>query len=102
MACVTPSTPAAGRRRAKYEEVLRCINAFPLIRELATGKPVSGRGTRIPVHQIVRMLANGDTIEELLQEYPSISREDILACLEYTASLAEKQVTPLEAVVVAA
>jgi uncharacterized protein (DUF433 family) len=57
------------------------------------------KGTRIPVYQIVRMLANGDTIEELLEEYPTITREDILACLEYTASLAEEQVTPIEALV---
>lgn len=56
------------------------------------------KGTRIPVHQIVRMLANGDTIEELIKEYPSISKEDILACLDYAAALAEEQVTPLEAV----
>jgi uncharacterized protein (DUF433 family) len=42
------------------------------------------------------MLANGDTIEELLAEYPSLAREDILACLEYAASLAEEQVTPIE------
>lgn len=39
------------------------------------------KGTRIPVHQIVLMLANGDTIEELLADYPSLTREDILACL---------------------
>ena len=55
------------------------------------------KGTRIPAHQIVHMLANGDTIEELLEEYPSLQREDILACLDYAASLAEEQVTPLEA-----
>ncbi len=55
------------------------------------------KGTRIPVHQIVLMLANGDTIEDLLQEYPSITRDDILACLEYAGALAEEQVTPLEA-----
>jgi uncharacterized protein (DUF433 family) len=42
------------------------------------------------------MLAHGDTIEELLKEYPSLAREDILACLDYAASLAEEQVTPLE------
>ena len=53
------------------------------------------RGTRIPVSQIVRMLANGDSIERLLEEYPSLSREDIYAALEYAASLAEEQVTPL-------
>jgi len=53
-------------------------------------------GTRIPVHQIVRMLANGDTIEELLTEYPSLSQEDIMACLDYAADLAEEQVTPIQ------
>jgi uncharacterized protein (DUF433 family) len=55
------------------------------------------KGTRIPVHQILGMLANGDTIEELLEEYPSLTRQDILACLDYAAALAEEQVTPLEA-----
>ena len=54
------------------------------------------KGTRIPVYQVVRMLANGDTIEELLAEYPSITREDILSCLEYAAALAEEEVTPVE------
>ena len=54
------------------------------------------KGTRIPVHQILGMLANGDAFEELLEEYPSLKREDILACLDYAASLAEEQVTPLE------
>jgi uncharacterized protein (DUF433 family) len=53
------------------------------------------KGTRIPVHQIVHMLANGDSIEDLLREYPSLTREDILACLDYAASLAEEQVTPI-------
>jgi uncharacterized protein (DUF433 family) len=55
------------------------------------------KGTRIPVHQIIHMLANGDTIEELLTEYPSLELEDILTCLAYAASLAEEQVTPIEA-----
>jgi uncharacterized protein (DUF433 family) len=54
------------------------------------------KGTRIPVHQIVSMLANGDTIDDLLKAYPSIERADILACLEYAATLAEEQVTPIE------
>lgn len=57
------------------------------------------KGTRLPVSQIVRMLANGDTIEALIEAYPTITREDILACLEYSASLAEEQVTPIEKIV---
>jgi uncharacterized protein (DUF433 family) len=54
------------------------------------------KGTRIPVHQIISMLANGDNIEELIVEYPSLEREDILACLTYAASLTQEQVTPIE------
>jgi len=54
------------------------------------------KGTRIPVHQIVSMLANGDTIDDLLEAYPSIDRKDILACLEYAAILAEEQITQIE------
>lgn len=53
------------------------------------------RGTRVPVHQIVRMLANGDTVEGLLEDYPHLTREDILAALEYAASLAEERVGPI-------
>lgn len=55
------------------------------------------KGTRIPVHQIVLMLANGDTIDDLLESYPTISRDDIFACLAYAGSLAEEQVSPIEA-----
>ena len=54
------------------------------------------KGTRIPVHQIVAMLANSDTIDDLLKAYPSIKRDDIFACLEYAAALAEEEVTPIE------
>ncbi len=54
------------------------------------------KGTRIPVYQIVRMLANGDSGENLLKEYPTLTKEDISACLDYTASLAEDYVSPIE------
>jgi uncharacterized protein (DUF433 family) len=60
------------------------------------------KGTRIPVHQIVRMLANGDRIEDLLEEYPSITREDVLACLDYAGALAEEEVTPIDSLAGAA
>jgi uncharacterized protein (DUF433 family) len=52
------------------------------------------RGTRIPVHQIVRMLANGDTVEGLLEDYPSLQREDVRAALNYAAELVEEHDVP--------
>jgi uncharacterized protein (DUF433 family) len=42
------------------------------------------------------MLANGDSVEDLLAEYPFLSREDVMASLDYAAGLAEEQVTPIE------
>lgn len=54
------------------------------------------KGTRIPVHQVIRMLASGDKIEDLLEDYPSLAQDDIYACLYYAASLAEEQVSPIE------
>ncbi|GMT49973.1 MAG: hypothetical protein IEMM0008_1512 [bacterium] len=53
------------------------------------------QGTRIPVHQIIHMLAQGDTVEELLKEYPTLTREDIFASLDYVAILAEEQISPI-------
>lgn len=43
------------------------------------------KGTRIPVYQIVQMLANGDSIDDLLESYPAIEKEDINECLSYAA-----------------
>jgi uncharacterized protein (DUF433 family) len=31
------------------------------------------------------MLANGDTVEDLLREFPSLKRADVLACLDYVS-----------------
>jgi uncharacterized protein (DUF433 family) len=59
-------------------------------------------GTRIPVHQSIRMFAHRDNFDTLLGAFPSIKREDILACLDYAAFLAEEEVTPLNDVVLTA
>jgi uncharacterized protein (DUF433 family) len=36
-------------------------------------------------------------VDDLLAEYPTLSREDIIACLDYATELAEEQVTPIQA-----
>ena len=45
-------------------------------RTVLGGTPVF-RGTRIPVHDIAAMLANGDTWQELRRSYPTLTREQI-------------------------
>jgi uncharacterized protein (DUF433 family) len=48
------------------------------------GKPVV-RNTRIPVELLLRKLAEGATVEELLDAYPRLTEADIQACLAYAA-----------------
>jgi uncharacterized protein (DUF433 family) len=45
------------------------------------------QGTRIPVQVVLGHLAGGDDMETILAEFPRLSREDVLACLEYAAYL---------------
>ena len=49
------------------------------------GKPVI-RGMRYPVESMLEYLAGGDSIEDLLEEFPELEREDLLACLHYAAT----------------
>lgn len=48
------------------------------------GKPVI-RGTRITVEHILRCLAAGDSIEQLLSDYPRLTQEDIRAAQAFAA-----------------
>jgi uncharacterized protein (DUF433 family) len=50
--------------------------------EILAGKPVI-RGTRLAVELILELLAAGQSEQDVLQEYPGLTREDILACLAY-------------------
>ncbi len=59
------------------------------------GKPVI-KGTRIAVEFIVELVAEGWDFEEILRNYPQLSREDILAALKYAAEvLKSERVYPL-------
>lgn len=61
------------------------------------GKPVV-RGTRITVELVLEKLAAGETIEQLLSEHPRLTREAILAAIEFGArALRADVVYPLSA-----
>lgn len=59
------------------------------------GKPVI-RGTRVLVSTILGALSGGDTIEAVLQDYPSISAEDVAAALEFAGRLTDYQMSDYE------
>lgn len=62
---------------------------------IMAGKPVI-RGTRVPVELVVRLLSQGVTEAELLDDYPHLRREDLRAALAYAASvLSHEDIFPL-------
>ncbi len=65
------------------ENLLSRISIDP---NICFGKPCI-RGHRIWVSLILDLLAGGATIEELLEEYSGLEREDILACIAYAAEV---------------
>jgi uncharacterized protein (DUF433 family) len=54
--------------------------------EVMLGKPII-KGTRITIELIMRKLADGYSISDLLKSYPHLTKEQILAALEYAADM---------------
>ena len=54
--------------------------------DICNGKPVV-KGTRITVQTVLEFLAAGDSIEDVLEEYPALTREDVQACLDHASRL---------------
>ena len=60
--------------------------------EILRGKPRL-KGTRIPASLVLGYLAAGKTPQEIIAEFPDLTREQIAACLDYARDLAEFEVT---------
>jgi len=50
------------------------------------------KGTRIPVKVVLSHLAAGDTVGDLLKDFPNLTEADVRACLEYASYLAAEHV----------
>lgn len=77
------------------EELLSRISINP---EVCFGK-LCIRGHRIRVSSILDLLASGLSVEEVLEDqYPQLSREDVLACVAYGAEMSRERFVeiPLE------
>lgn len=66
-----------------YEEI---ITVDPGIR---SGKPCI-RGMRITVYDVLEYMASGMTEEEILEDFPELTREDLKACLSFAADRERK------------
>jgi uncharacterized protein (DUF433 family) len=67
------------------KEIFGRISSDP---DILHGKPCI-KGTRIPVYLIVSLVAEGECVENIIEDYPSLTPEDIKAALRYAAKLSE-------------
>lgn len=65
------------------ENIISRITVNP---QICHGKPVI-RNTRFMVEGIIEYLAGGDTVEDVLKEFPELTKEDVLACLAYATEV---------------
>ncbi len=70
------------------------ISINPLV---CHGKPVI-KGTRVLVSNLLGALAGGDSFENILEDYPSVTREDIDAALGFASELSDFQEAVYEAI----
>ena len=56
--------------------------------KIMVGKPII-KGTRIPVYVVLNLLGEGCSFEEIIKDYPDITKEDILAALKFAAQFTE-------------
>jgi uncharacterized protein (DUF433 family) len=79
------------------EKTMKWQDRIELNPEVLAGKPVV-KGTRLAVEFVVDLLAQGWSESAILENYPTLKREDIQACLQYaSAALQDEKVYPLKA-----
>jgi len=64
------------------------MDRITIDREICHGKPTV-RGLRYPVETLLELMASGMSIEEILEDYEDLEREDLLAVLQYASRLSK-------------
>lgn len=73
----------------------RLLNRIVVNPKVMTGKPVI-KGTRIPVEQVLKLLAQELSLDGILKDYPHLQKDDIMAALLYAAKImGREEVYPL-------
>jgi uncharacterized protein (DUF433 family) len=68
----------------------KLVERIVLDPKICSGKPCI-KGTRIPAYIILDLLAAGESFGGIKKAYPNITDEDIKACLNYAAALADEE-----------
>ena len=87
-----------GRNMEKVQSVIGVgwikLERITIDPEVMGGQPCI-RGLRIPVSLIIKLIASGKKIEDILEDYPELKEEDIKQSLEYAAWTVSEKVLPI-------
>lgn len=67
------------------------ISRITINQDVCHGKPTV-RNMRYPVEMILDLLSSGMTFQEMIEDYPALENEDILACLAYASKLTDVKI----------
>ena len=70
------------------------LDRITLDPRICSGKPCL-RGMRFPVHQVVDLVAAGNSFQQILHDFPMLEEEDIRQSLAYAAQLAREEWMPV-------
>jgi uncharacterized protein (DUF433 family) len=72
--------------RIRLRHIPSMENLIVIDPAVCNGRPVV-KGTRITVQTIMEFLAAGESVDEVLDAYPTLNREQVLACMEWASRL---------------
>jgi uncharacterized protein (DUF433 family) len=83
-------SPEYTRKEVAQMEQVNIMDRITANPDVMVGKPTI-RGMRITVEQLLKALANGITMDQLLDDYPELEKEDIRAALLYASQLVDEE-----------
>ena len=87
--------PLAGRKTLDYFGAVNYEHIITVEPGKRSGKPCI-RGMRITVYDVLEYLASGMTEDEIIQDFPELTHEDIKACLAFAADREKKLFTAIK------
>lgn len=76
------SLPSSGQ----YGMIRGMESLIEIVPDVCNGKPVI-RGTRITVQTVLEFLAAGDSVDDVLEAYPRLTKADVQACLRHAVTM---------------
>jgi len=77
----------------RFIDAMKKSSAVKIDPQIMSGTPCFA-GTRVPVRSLIDYIEGGDTLDEFLEQFPTVARKQAVAFLEESAAMLEKSLQP--------